>query len=61
MRTKDEILESCRKDITEEQYRATKSQWLAVRQIEVLIDIRDIFSYWMNRISVNIETIADKY
>lgn len=60
MRTKDEILDNARNDITSPQYGDTASLWLEVRKIEVLIDIRDILSYWIKRISINIETIADK-
>jgi len=42
MRTKDEILKDARHDITDEQYKTTKANWLEYRKIEVLIDIRDL-------------------
>ncbi len=44
MRTKDDILIDARRDITDEQYKTTKANWLEYRKIEVLIDIRDIHS-----------------
>lgn len=61
MRTKDEILEDARLDITDDTQKSESVQWLEYRKIEVWIDIRDILSYWIKRISINIETIADKH
>lgn len=60
MRTKQEILDQTRNHILSPEYGDTAGLWLEVRKIEVLIDIRDILSYWTKRISINIETIADK-
>jgi len=42
MRTKDEILDDARCDITSEVNRDTAHLWLEVRKIEALIDIKDI-------------------
>ncbi|MBA7496001.1 hypothetical protein ES702_06598 [subsurface metagenome] len=44
MRTKDEILDSCRNDIVSEAYKDKAAFWLDYRKIEVLIDIRDILN-----------------
>jgi len=44
MRTKDNILSDARRDITNQNYRDLAPFWLSVRQIEVLIDIRDILN-----------------
>jgi hypothetical protein len=43
MRTKDEILESCRDDIQKPKYNPQAPLWLEYRKLEVLIDIRDMF------------------
>jgi len=42
MRTKDDILDLCRTDITNPLYEISAHLWLELRKIEVLIDIRDI-------------------
>ncbi|MBA7630359.1 hypothetical protein ES703_37881 [subsurface metagenome] len=42
MRTKDQILTDCRNDIVDEKYHEDQAHWLVLRQIEVLLDIRDI-------------------
>jgi len=41
MRKKDDILSNCRKDILDEHYKRDRLFWLKVREIEVLIDLRD--------------------
>lgn len=42
MRSKDEILEVCKADISNERYKAEAPLWLEVRKIELLLDIREI-------------------
>jgi len=44
MRLKEQILRDARSDITNEHYIDQAHDWLHVRQIEVLIDIRDILA-----------------
>ena len=41
MREKQQILEDANRDITNERYKADAPLWLQLRQIELLIDIRD--------------------
>jgi hypothetical protein len=60
MRTKDEILDQARQDITSPEYGDTAHLWLDVRKIEVLIDIRDILELRLREINSDIYKIAQK-
>jgi hypothetical protein len=44
MRTKDEILRSAKTDINNSKASFPVSYWLRLRELEVLIDIRDILN-----------------
>ena len=50
MRTKDEILRSAKTDINNSKASFPVSYWLRLRELEVLIDTRDILQYHLLRI-----------
>lgn len=54
MRTKDEILRNAKTDIANSKASFPTSYWLRYRELEVLIDIRNILSATLNDIKRNV-------
>ena len=61
MRTKDEILECARDDITNPHYGDKAAFWLEYRKIEVLVDIRDILAADMKTSIAISEAMSKKH
>lgn len=59
MRNKEEILSDCRRDVIDKDFKDSAANWLAVRQVEVLIDIRDILEKRLESLYYRFEAIHE--